>query len=824
MAAQPSPKKRPRPSADDQDLKKVAEIVMVLSAMADMRAGAPATAVEKSLVAEAREKLVRACEDARPRDLFSREAVRVLVEDLGLNRSRDPLLGFRPPKMSIAEKLLLTKRKMEESKEVVSHSSANAIQFQPVGFHASSDGNNTLFHGAPRFLPDKPSPSPYSAGGAQTASPMVPVPTAGSASSSSKLLQMSAMHPVVTPAKSSTGSTPFATTSHAEVTHFRLDPRSNGSPYLTRVRATTDCLPEKSSTLSAHSAPNPALRFGQTNKLQDASTVKQEAVHEVNGIQTSVPVIADQDFKGSTVQATSGNLFVGHQHSGLTYVHPPSGFPSHNDIAQIVQRTLQNKTSERSNWTPPSTEYVNKGLSCQICKVTITDVESLLVCDSCEKGTHLKCLQSYGNKGISKLEWHCPKCLISSNGKPLPPKYGRVTRSPAPAVSKAPSSISGSQASTERKPEISDSKTNHQIPNGNSSFLVHASTTGGNVGDAVPIMKTDETKEKQDMGFAIRTKMEDGMCIGATSDHSKEVNGKGCVNPCPDSTCPDENIETTRSSPSKTHKPNSESMLQMKGEDSSNPHDEIIEPDDINCASGSNGITSQSLAVCDSQVDNKLDVPINFEGSADLLHEASKANIDESEKPSKSSELSIVNADSEKSKDEVDANKETPSEALSNGDVAGVCVTPVSGPSTIDWVGDILEVAEEKNYYQACLIKGAVHKLQDHVMVSSNSQKAYPSKIQNLWEDNKTGLTLATVIPYYFPADIPEAVSCPSTPVDHEVYASNKENTIMVQEILGTCEVLPLHKFKEECNRSSNLQATDNSSHPIFFCKYSPFS
>lgn len=125
---------------------------------------------------------------------------------------------------------------MEESKEVVSHSSANATQFQPISFHASSDGNNSLFHGAPRFLPDKPSPLPYHAGGVQTASPMVAVPTVGSASSSSKLLQMSATHPVITSAKLATSSTPFATTSHAEVTHFRLGPRSNGSPYLTRVR------------------------------------------------------------------------------------------------------------------------------------------------------------------------------------------------------------------------------------------------------------------------------------------------------------------------------------------------------------------------------------------------------------------------------------------------------------------------------------------------------------------------------------------------------------------------------------------------------------
>ncbi|KAJ0965184.1 hypothetical protein J5N97_026322 [Dioscorea zingiberensis] len=514
MAAEPSPKKRPRPPGEDGDLKRVAEIVMVLSTMGEMRAGGVPSAVEKSLVAEAREKLAKACEIVKPRDLFSREAVRVLVEDLGLNRSRDPMSGFRPPKTSIAEKLLLTKRKMEESKEVVSHSSSITTQFQPVGFHASSEGNTTLFNGAPRFLPDKPSPLLFPAGGVQTASPIVPVHTLGSASSSSKLLQMSTVHPVAGSAKSSTNSfertTSLATTSRTEVAHFRLDQRSNGSPYLTHVRATTDCLPEKSSTSSTYSATIPAVRLGQTNKFQDATTVKQEVIHEANPIQTSVHVIGDQDLKGPAVQAISGSLFMGHQNSVLTYMHPPTGFPSHNDIAQNVQRVLQNKASEQSNWTPPSTDYVNKALPCQICKIAITDVESLLICDSCEKGTHLKCLQSYSNKGMSKVEWHCPKCLISSNGKPLPPKYGRVTRTPA--VPKVPSSMSVAQASTERKSETSDSKINDQIPNGNSTFLVHASTTGSNLGDSVPDLKTDETKEIHDMDFSIQTKMEDGMC------------------------------------------------------------------------------------------------------------------------------------------------------------------------------------------------------------------------------------------------------------------------------------------------------------------------
>ena len=79
---------------------------------------------------------------------------------------------------------------------------------------------------------------------------------------------------------------------------------------------------------------------------------------------------------------------------------------------------------------------MNKALTCHICEVTINGVEHILVCDACEKGFHLKCRQPNYQKGIPLGEWHCSQCLMLSNGKPLPPKYGRVMRKiNAPKVS-----------------------------------------------------------------------------------------------------------------------------------------------------------------------------------------------------------------------------------------------------------------------------------------------------------------------------------------------------------------------------------------------------
>lgn len=95
------------------EMRRIAEIVLVLSALGKMRGGRSPSAVERELMAEAREKLARVCEPVAPKDLIPSEAVRSLMDDLGYNKVRDARLGFRPPKVSIAEKVSLTKRKVD---------------------------------------------------------------------------------------------------------------------------------------------------------------------------------------------------------------------------------------------------------------------------------------------------------------------------------------------------------------------------------------------------------------------------------------------------------------------------------------------------------------------------------------------------------------------------------------------------------------------------------------------------------------------------------------------------------------------------------------
>ncbi|KAL6536719.1 hypothetical protein OROMI_026300 [Orobanche minor] len=109
-----SPSKRARGVSERNlvaDVKKVAEMVLVLAAMGKMRGGKGPTGVEKELMVEARNRLAKVCEGFAPKDVFPRDAFGGVIEDLGLNKFKEQRLGFRPPKLSIAEKLLVFQRK-----------------------------------------------------------------------------------------------------------------------------------------------------------------------------------------------------------------------------------------------------------------------------------------------------------------------------------------------------------------------------------------------------------------------------------------------------------------------------------------------------------------------------------------------------------------------------------------------------------------------------------------------------------------------------------------------------------------------------------------
>ncbi|KAG6499599.1 hypothetical protein ZIOFF_039389 [Zingiber officinale] len=327
--------------------------------------------------------------DLKPHNLLmDHKSMMLKVADLGLSRA------FTIP-------LKKYTHEMEMSKETNVHSSVHSSQQLPVSVGAKSESRGTIASGASRISQDK-SPMPTSSGGFHNSSTISHVPVLAFAAPNLN------SHDKALPS-----------------THNGLNARPSGPSYLTQDQAKNP--PQKIPTISSMQSPSVVAvsRFSQPNKLLDHTSIRSEGIAGANASQSSHQM-KNQEIKSSTVQAGQGGLHITHQPTqGLAFFHAPSLYTNHNEIGKSVQRILQSKVLDHPNWIPPSSDYMNASLNCQICKNVISDTESLLVCDACEKGNHLKCLQSYGSKDIPKAEWHCPSCLASSNGKTLPPKYGR---------------------------------------------------------------------------------------------------------------------------------------------------------------------------------------------------------------------------------------------------------------------------------------------------------------------------------------------------------------------------------------------------------------
>lgn len=93
-------------------VRKVAEIVLVLATMGKIRGGEVPSGVEMEMMEDARARLVEVSEQFAPKDVFPTQVFGSIIEDLGLDCSRERKLGFQPPKVSIGQRVNITKQKV----------------------------------------------------------------------------------------------------------------------------------------------------------------------------------------------------------------------------------------------------------------------------------------------------------------------------------------------------------------------------------------------------------------------------------------------------------------------------------------------------------------------------------------------------------------------------------------------------------------------------------------------------------------------------------------------------------------------------------------
>ncbi|KAG9445293.1 hypothetical protein H6P81_016633 [Aristolochia fimbriata] len=791
-------RKKPRVNSGD-DLKRVAEIIMVLSAMGKVRAGRNPSAAEKGLMVEAREKLAEICESLAPKDLLSRDAVRVVMEDLGLQKVKEPwAMEFRPSKLSISQRLTLSKRKMEEAQKFASQAS-HTSRTHTVSLGAKPDGQGVQVHpgGSHRFPLEKHNPTTLSSGNFQTTSPIVPVsamPTVSAALNPPAVSGEVQAQPAIILMNPSS-STSAANDSHSfvlprtEPAHFILEQPHNGPSYLFPVRANTSGDNLQENTLSSSLTPSVAQpKVSASNKVLDHNSIISERSQEPNNFQVPSQAIRDPNPKPFAVQTAA--------FQGSTFVQQPSTFYTpHNDIARNVQKVLQPKVSDPPEWIPPSIDYMNRPMICEVCKLIINDVESLLVCDACEKGVHIKCLQSFNQKVIPKGEWHCLKCVAISNGRPLPPKYGRVSRNAG--TQKASMASSGIQAFSDKKAENTDQKIGHHqklLANGNPGLLSAAqSASVGNISSepSEDIKATSKTEPLVATSSILST---EGACTRISDDPSKE---RAVQSGLPSVSEEDGNQNAQNKMSTVVHN------LTPKVETRSLSYCsvEIVQ-----------GSSSQAETLCSLHSDNKTQVHIG-DLVSDQISEAIKSTS-ESHRPASSQDAAVINSEVEQTEKEENrvivegGNADRPADNRSS----------VQALPDVEWVGDIIKVVDEKIYYGSCSINGVVFKLQDYVLFASKQDNFLPSKLQGLWEDSKTKLRWAILNKCFFPNELPEVVGRPCTPETNEVYESNHANVVAAHLIRGSCQVLPPIKFEVENERRKGKPSLGLN--PIFLSKW----
>ncbi|XP_068668388.1 uncharacterized protein [Aristolochia californica] len=793
--------KKPKVNSGE-DLKRVAEIIMVLSAMGKIRAGRNPSAAEKGLMVEAREKLAEMCESLTPKDLLSRDAVRVVMEDLGLHKMKEPwAMEIRPSKLSISQRFSLSKRKMEEAQKTASQASYTSRMHT---VNLSPDGQCTQTHpgGSHRFPLDKPNSAPLSTGNFQTTSPMVPVsamPSVSALNPPAVCSDVQAQPAIILMNPPSSNSA--ANDSHSfvlprtEPAHFILEQPYNGT-YLFQVRANTsgDNLQDNSPSSSSQT-PSVALhKVSVSNKVPDHTPTTSEKSQEPNTLQVASQAMRDPNPKAFAVQTAP--------FQGLTFVQQPSSFYTpHNDIARNVQKILHSKVADQPQWVPPSIDYMNKPMTCEVCKLIINDVESLLVCDGCEKGVHIKCLQSFNQKVIPKGEWHCSKCVQISNGRPLPPKYGRVSRNLA--TPKTSMVSSGAQALSDKKLENTDQKiVGHQklLANGSPGLLSSAeSVSVDNVPSELPNdIKAPNKTELQVVTSNILS-VEDGVCTRTCDDPPKErpvkIRSPGV------SEQNDDQTEQTNE------------FISFDAKMSTVAHNltSMVEARSLSdCSGGIVQGASHAEALPISHDDSKPQVQIDDGVPENQIPEASKSTS-ELHRPA-SSQNAIVSSSAVEQREKGETHVFFEGE---NDDRPADKRSSLQKLPDVEWVGDVVRVVDEKTYHESCSSNGMVYKLQDYVLFASNHH-LLPSKLQGLWEDNKTKSKWALLNKCYFPFELPAVVGRPCTPEIDEVYESNHGNVIAARLIQGPCQVLPPIKFKEESERRKGQPGLT----PVFLSKW----
>ncbi|RVW79862.1 PHD finger protein [Vitis vinifera] len=184
---------------------------------------------------------------------------------------------------------------------------------------------------------------------------------------------------------------------------------------------------QKTPTWSLQPQSVSSVKTGPENKVQDHIAARVEGAADISSSRMAPQSTRDQNSRSFVTHTTPGHLQSTQQLLLGNNFQPSSLSSNHNEIGKIVQKLLHPQLPQHPTWNPPSRDYMNKAVTCQICKLTINEWEAFA------------------------------------------PKYGRVMRNMN--TPKGPISAAGVQPSSEKKVGILDQQ--KITENGNSDLQGH---------------------------------------------------------------------------------------------------------------------------------------------------------------------------------------------------------------------------------------------------------------------------------------------------------------------------------------------------------------
>ncbi|KAG0622934.1 hypothetical protein M758_3G134800 [Ceratodon purpureus] len=420
-------------------LRQTAEIVMVLVGVAALRGGAQPSPLECQLAAQAYEKLATLVTVSAPQDLVSKDALQSLIQQLTVPPPPPTRPATKPVAIQSPTPPLAATTQSPASAPLPSPSlSKAAAQAQALASTPSPSSSPSISPSpspAPLFSslssasapPDSvassaraselgpaviPAPAPKATTSASKA--VIAASKTGASAPSPALGKAKPLDQVQTSSSSLDGVAPSVTPSPAPATNANVPDTTPSSAPATDIN-----VPVATSTTPAN-----ALR---TKSGGRTSPVKQQATPSADAQPTTTVTIRDQ--RGSQAPKALARQR-GLKNMVPEQPVPPDPLETHRQITLAVQLLLKPYIITTA-LSKTAGNYMSTPIPCGICKVVVNTTNNVLVCDGCECGFHLQCLQLSSTTSIPKGDWYCPKCVTTNAGRPQPPKYGPLRRGPA---------------------------------------------------------------------------------------------------------------------------------------------------------------------------------------------------------------------------------------------------------------------------------------------------------------------------------------------------------------------------------------------------------